>query len=407
LPLFLCPENVCNLDMSDKKAVYKRILLKLSGEALMGKYDYGIDPEIITRIGAEIAHVSKLGVEVAIVIGGGNIFRGAGLAQGGMDRVTADHMGMLATVMNSLALQDALENLGVYCRVMSAVKINQVCEDYIRRRAVRHLEKGRVVVFAAGTGNPYFTTDSAASLRASEINADIMLKATKVDGVYDDDPHKNPNAKRYDKIKYDDAIQQKLGVMDATALVLCRDNQIPLRVFNLFSDGDLTKIILGEDIGTEGRANAKLLDHVMVDYYGNRVPINQAATVSVEDARTLAVTPWESNLVGDIEKAIMSSDLGLNPTTAGTVIRIAMPPLTEERRKDLVKVVKNEAEKGRVAIRNIRRDANADFKDLLKEKEISQDEDHQAQDEIQKMTDEFIAEIETILGQKEKDLMEV
>jgi len=237
--------------MSDKKAVYKRILLKLSGEALMGKYDYGIDPEIITRIGAEIAHISKLGVEVAIVIGGGNIFRGAGLAQGGMDRVTADHMGMLATVMNSLALQDELEKLGAYCRVMSAVKINQVCEDYIRRRAVRHLEKGRVVVFAAGTGNPYFTTDSAASLRASEINADIMLKATKVDGVYDDDPHKNPNAKRYDKIKYDDAIQQKLGVMDATALVLCRDNQIPLRVFNLFSEGDLTKIILGENIGTE------------------------------------------------------------------------------------------------------------------------------------------------------------
>ena len=230
---------------------YKRVLLKLSGEALMGQYDYGIDPGIITQIGKEIAHVSELGVQVAIVIGGGNIFRGAGLAQAGMDRVTADQMGMLATVMNSLALQDALEKLGLYCRVMSAVKINQVCEDYIRRRAVRHLEKGRIVVFAAGTGNPYFTTDSAASLRASEINADIMLKATKVDGVYDDDPHKNPNAKRYDKLNYDDAIQQKLAVMDATALVLCRDNKIPLRVFNLFVEGDLTKIIQGENIGTE------------------------------------------------------------------------------------------------------------------------------------------------------------
>jgi len=230
---------------------HKRVLLKLSGEALMGKYDYGIDPEIITRIVKEIAHVSEMGVQIAIVIGGGNIFRGAGLAQGGVDRVTADQMGMLATVMNSLALQDAIEKLGLYCRVMSAVKINQVCEDYIRRRAVRHLEKGRIVVFAAGTGNPYFTTDSAASLRASEINADIMLKATKVDGVYDDDPHKNPNAKRYESIKYDDAIQQKLGVMDATALVLCRDNKIPLRVFNLFNEGDLTKIIQGESIGTE------------------------------------------------------------------------------------------------------------------------------------------------------------
>ena len=230
---------------------YKRVLLKLSGEALIGQYDYGIDPEIIAQIGKEIAHVSELGVQVAIVIGGGNIFRGAGLAQAGMDRVTADQMGMLATVINSLALQDALEKLGLFCRVMSAVKINQVCEDYIRRRAVRHLEKGRIVVFAAGTGNPYFTTDSAASLRASEINADIMLKATKVDGVYDDDPHKNPNAKRYDKLDYDDAIQQKLAVMDATALVLCRDNKIPLRVFNLFVEGDLTKIIQGENIGTE------------------------------------------------------------------------------------------------------------------------------------------------------------
>ncbi len=236
--------------MSNSQPIYQRILLKLSGEALMGKFDYGIDPEVITRIATEIAHVNQLGVQIAIVIGGGNIFRGAGLAQGGMDRVTADHMGMLATVMNCLALQDALEGMDVYCRVMSAVKINQVCEDYIRRRAVRHLEKGRVVVFAAGTGNPYFTTDSAASLRASEINADIMLKATKVDGVYDDDPHKNPNAKMYDKIKYDDAINRKLAVMDATALVLCRDNNIPLRVFNLFNEGDLTKIIEGEAIGT-------------------------------------------------------------------------------------------------------------------------------------------------------------
>jgi len=236
--------------MSNSQPIYQRILLKLSGEALMGKFDYGIDPEVITRIATEIAHVNQLGVQIAIVIGGGNIFRGAGLAQGGMDRVTADHMGMLATVMNCLALQDALEGMDVYCRVMSAVKINQVCEDYIRRRAVRHLEKGRVVVFAAGTGNPYFTTDSAASLRASEINADIMLKATKVDGVYDDDPHKNPNAKMYDKIKYDDAINKKLAVMDATALVLCRDNNIPLRVFNLFNEGALTKIIEGEAIGT-------------------------------------------------------------------------------------------------------------------------------------------------------------
>ena len=229
---------------------YKRILLKLSGEALMGELDYGIDPGILQRIAGEIEQLKIMGIEVAIVIGGGNIFRGAGLSQGGIDRVTGDYMGMLATVINSLALQDALERNGVYCRVMSAIKINQVCEDYIRRRAVRHLEKGRIVIFAAGTGNPFFTTDSAASLRASEINADLMLKATKVDGIYSDDPVKNPNAERYAQLSYDTAIEKKLDVMDATALVMCRDNSIPVRIFNIFNDGDLIKVIKGESIGS-------------------------------------------------------------------------------------------------------------------------------------------------------------
>ncbi|MDW3095213.1 MAG: UMP kinase [Gammaproteobacteria bacterium] len=229
---------------------FKRILLKLSGEALMGKFDYGIDPEVITRVAKEIAELIRLDVQVAVVIGGGNIFRGAGLAQGGMDRVTGDHMGMLATVINCLALQDAVERQGLHCRVMSALKINQVCEDYIRRRAVRHLEKGRVVVFAAGTGNPYFTTDSAASLRATEINADLMLKATKVDGVYDSDPAMNSSAKLYKQLTYDQVLGDKLKVMDATAIVMCRDNKIPLRVFNMFNQGDLKRIALGEDVGT-------------------------------------------------------------------------------------------------------------------------------------------------------------
>ena len=216
----------------------------------MGRYDYGIDPDILHRIAGEIADLSRKGVEVAVVIGGGNIFRGAGLAQGGMDRVTGDHMGMLATVINSLALQDALERKKAFCRVMSAIKINQVCEDYIRRRAVRHLEKGRVVVFAAGTGNPFFTTDSAASLRASEINADLMIKATKVDGVYDSDPVKNPAAKRFERLTYDEVLTRKLGVMDATAIVMCRDNNIPLRIINIFNEGDLDRVVSGEQIGT-------------------------------------------------------------------------------------------------------------------------------------------------------------
>ncbi len=236
--------------MQNSELAYRRILLKLSGEALMGEGDYGIDPAVIQRIAGEIHELLEAGLEIGLVIGGGNIFRGAGLAQGGMDRVTGDHMGMLATVINSLAMQDALEKLGGQCRVMSALKINQVCEDYIRRRAVRHLEKGRVVIFAAGTGNPFFTTDSAASLRAIELGADIMLKATKVDGIYTDDPAVNPDARRYEHIAYDEAINKKLAIMDATALVLCRDQNMPLRVFNLHTPGNLRRVVTGQDVGT-------------------------------------------------------------------------------------------------------------------------------------------------------------
>lgn len=229
---------------------YKRVLLKLSGEALMGNADYGIEPLMIERVAGEVVQLTAMGVEVAMVVGGGNIFRGAGLAEAGMDRVTGDHMGMLATVINALALQDAIERQGGHVRVMSALSIHQVCEDYIRRRAVRHLEKGRVVVFAAGTGNPYFTTDSAASLRGIEINADVLLKATKVDGVYNADPAKHPDAVRYDKVSYDEALEKKLGVMDATAIVMCRDNQLPLRIFNIYEPGNLIRAASGEDVGT-------------------------------------------------------------------------------------------------------------------------------------------------------------
>lgn len=237
--------------MSSKPA-YKRILLKLSGEALMGEYAYGIDPKVISRVAGEIKELNSKGVQVAVVIGGGNIFRGAGLAEAGMERVTGDHMGMLATVINSLALQDALERIGLKSRVMSALSIPDVCEDYIRRRAVRHLEKKRVVIFAAGTGNPFFTTDSAGSLRAIEICADVLLKATKVDGVYDSDPAKNADAKKYENITYDKALQDKLAVMDATALVMCRDYDMPLKVFDMSSEGELKNIVVegDESLGT-------------------------------------------------------------------------------------------------------------------------------------------------------------
>lgn len=229
---------------------YQRILLKLSGEALMGQGSHGIDPEIIGRLAGEIHAEAARGVQIGMVIGGGNLLRGAGLASKGMNRVTGDHMGMLATVINALAMQDALQQAGSDCVVMSALSMDQVCETYTARTAIRHLQAGRVVIFAAGTGNPFFTTDSAASLRAIEIRADLLLKATKVDGVYSADPVKHPDAEFYPHIRYADALQQKLGVMDATALVLCSEHSMPLRVFNVFKPGQLGRIIAGEAIGT-------------------------------------------------------------------------------------------------------------------------------------------------------------
>lgn len=229
---------------------FKRILLKLSGEALAGKLGYGIDPDIIRAIAIEIRGVVDLGVQIAIVIGGGNIFRGVAASSMGMDRASADYMGMLATVMNSLALQDALEKAGVITRVQSAIEMQEIAEPYIRRRAVRHLEKGRVVIFGAGTGNPFFTTDTAASLRAIEIGAEIILKATKVDGVYDSDPAKNKDAVKYQQLTYLDVLKQGLQVMDSTATSLCMDNDLPILVFDLTTSGNIERVVCGEQIGT-------------------------------------------------------------------------------------------------------------------------------------------------------------
>ena len=229
---------------------YQRILLKLSGEALMGDQDFGIDPAVIDRVAVEVKELIDNGIQVAMVIGGGNIFRGVSLSASGMERVSADHMGMLATVINALALQDGLERHDLKVRVMSALPIHNVCEDYIRRRAVRHLEKGRVVIFAAGTGNPFFTTDTAASLRGIEVNCDVVIKGTNVDGVYSADPKKDPDAKKYDFLEYDQVIENKLGVMDTTAVVLCRDNNIPVIVYNMSTDGALMRVVQGENIGT-------------------------------------------------------------------------------------------------------------------------------------------------------------
>jgi len=236
--------------MTQTTPLYKRVLIKLSGEALMGNTEHGIEPEMLSRVAREICEIADLGVEIGMVIGGGNIFRGAGLADSGIDRTTGDHMGMLATVMNCLAMQDAIEKQGKDCRVMSAIPIDRMCEQYIKRKAVRHLEKKRIVIFAAGTGNPFFTTDTAGCLRAIEMEADVLMKATKVDGVYDSDPVNNPDAKRFQTIDIDEVLKLKLKVMDATAVVMCRDNNMPLRIFNLNTDGDMPAAILDASVGT-------------------------------------------------------------------------------------------------------------------------------------------------------------
>jgi uridylate kinase len=237
-------------DQAPPAPAYRRILLKLSGEALMGEKMYGIDPAVTSQIAHDVQDIQSLGVETAIVIGGGNIFRGVAASARGMDRATGDYMGMLATVINALALQDALERQGVLTRVMSAIEMRAVSEPFIRRRAIRHLEKGRAVIFAAGTGNPYFTTDTAAALRAMEIKADVIMKATKVDGIYSADPMKDPTAERYDRISYLQVLERRLQVMDATAISLCMDNRLPILVFNLRTPGNLRRAVLGEPIGS-------------------------------------------------------------------------------------------------------------------------------------------------------------
>jgi uridylate kinase len=233
------------------KPNFKRIILKISGEALRGKLKYGIDPKVLNSIVDQIKELREYGVEIALVVGGGNIFRGFAAASEGMDRATADYMGMIATVMNALALQDALERKGVFTRVMTAIEMREVAEPYIRRRAIRHMEKGRVVIFAAGTGNPYFTTDTAAALRASEIKAEVLLKASKVDGIYEADPKKYPSAKKFKELGYMDLLKKDLKIMDAAAVSLCRENKIPIIVFDVSKKGNIKKVVLGDDIGTK------------------------------------------------------------------------------------------------------------------------------------------------------------
>ena len=422
---------------------FKRILLKLSGEALAGEQGFGINPNVIHSIAAGISKAHDLGTELGIVIGGGNIFRGIAASANGMDRSTSDYMGMLATCINALALQDALEKADVYTRVQSALEMADIAESYICRRAMRHLEKKRVVIFAAGTGNPFFTTDTAAALRAMEIGAEVIMKATKVDGVYDKDPMKHKDAVKFDELSYIDVLNKRLDVMDSTAISLCMDNSLPILTFNLKDPENIIRAIKGEKIGTlirqrrqnmfqelkknstasmeksmaslsselkkirTGRAQVSMLDAIRVNYYGTLTPLNQVSAISTPDAKSFLIAPQEAALLKDIEQAIVKSDIGMSPINDGKVIRLKVPDLNEDRRKEMAKQIKKIVEDAKVAIRMVRRDANELLKKAQKDKVISEDENKRYQDEIQKLTDDYIAKADKTGAEKEKEIMTI
>ena len=347
---------------------YKRIILKVSGEALAGEKGTGINPEVIKHLAEEIKSVHDMGVEIGIVCGGGNMWRGETGANLGMERAQADYMGMLATIMNGLALQDGLENLGVPTRVQTSIEMRQIAEPYIRRKAMRHLEKGRVVIFGGGTGNPYFSTDTTAALRAAEIDADVILMAKNgVDGVYSADPKVDEKAK--DNMKKSIAVFQKeLGGIRA------------------------------------GVANASLLEGIKVDYYGVPTPLTQMSSVSIPEARVLMVTPYDKSSLDDIEHAILASDLGITPANDGTVIRIVIPQLTGERRQEIAKQVGKLAEKGKIAVRNVRRDAMDTLKRQEKNGDITEDEQRSLEKQVQKVTDDATKEIDKLADQKSQEI---
>ena len=433
--------------MTTKQPVYRRVVLKLSGEALAGESGFGVDLEVVKMISRQIKRVHQLGVEIAVVVGGGNIWRGARASSQGMDRATADYMGMLATVINALALQDCLENIDVDTRVLTAIEMRQIAEPYIRRRAIRHLEKSRVVIFASGTGNPYFSTDTTAALRAAEIEAEVILMAKRgVDGVYDSDPEDESQRSQVRLRRLHRRAQQGPGRHGLHSHVAVHGQRHPHYRVRLqrtrqhrqrvswpagrhhrgrerVSMADEVRVVLSETESKmqqavqaarrelaglrTGRANPALLDRITVDYYGTPTPLNQLASISVPEARLLVVQPWDKNSLKEIEKAILASELGLTPNNDGTVIRIQIPQLTEERRRDLARLARKEAEEKRVAVRNARRDANEDLKRLEKDGVISEDDARRAQADVQELTDRYVKEIDELLAAKEKEIMEV
>ncbi len=438
---------------SKGRPVFDRILLKISGEAFAGA-ESSVDAITTAWMAEQIAEVARDGVSIAVVVGGGNIWRGKAHEAGGMDRATADYMGMLATVINALALQDALERMDIPSRVQTAIQMQQIAEPYIRRRAIRHLEKGRVVIFGAGTGNPYFTTDTTAALRAVEIGAQAILKATKVDGIYSADPNKDATATRFTQLEYLEVLKRGLEVMDNTALTLCMDNDVPIVVFDMNVAGNIRRVVFGDAIGTlvgtparlravgedgndmseiddvvkametrmqkaidatrndfasvrTGRASPALLDRIQVEAYGATAPLKSMASVSTPDARTLQITAFDRNTVGAIRKAIETSDLGLTPNIDGSTIRLQIPQPTEERRKDLVKVVKKKAEDGKVAVRNVRHKCVDELKTLLKDGKITEDDNKRAGERVQKVTDKYVKDVEALVATKEREILEV
>src|ERR1700738_4094661 len=439
--------------------VYRRVVIKLSGEYLAGAQSFGIDQPTVDRIAGDLIAARQLGAEIAVVVGGGNIVRGVEVSSRGVSRPTGDTMGMLATVMNCLALEAAIERRGAPARTLSAFVMPQISELFTRTATHRYLAEGRIVLLGGGTGNPFFTTDTTAVLRAAEIGAQAVLKATNVDGVYNADPKKDPSAKRFDRLTHSQAIEGGYKVMDATAFALARETSLPIIVFSIAEPGSIGAILRGTGHGTivagwraceaasndgfsggesimptgnfdinelkrrmqgatqalkhelgglrTGRAAASMLEPVQVDAYGTHMPLNQLATISVPEPRLLSVQVWDKSMVKAVEKAIVDSNLGLSPATEGQVLRLRIPELNEDRRKELVKVAHKYAEAARIAVRHVRRDGLDTVKKLEKNHEISEDDQERLATDVQKATDGTISEIDQLLAAKEKEILTV
>src|SRR6187399_3150371 len=398
-------------DGANSTPVYKRILLKLSGEALMGDQQYGVDPKVVSRIADDIQDIQRLGVETAIVIGGGNIFRGLAASARGMDRATADYMGMLATVINGLALQDALEQAGVLTRVVTAIEMRAVAEPFIRRRAIRHLEKGRVVIFAAGTGNPYARQDrdeipehlvsagagAAAARHGRHRHLALHGQRAPDRGVRHARRRQHPEGDHGGTGRHDG---RGLGrIMDFN------DLKGLFAEINTRMNGAIDRVRKDMAGVRTGRASTGLLDSVHVEAYGSKMPLNQLATMSIPEPSLILVQPFDPSQMAAIERGIRLSDLGLNPATDGKVIRVPIPSLTDERRKELSRHVHKQAEEGRNAVRQVRRDANERLKKLLKEHKISEDDERKGLEQVQKATDEHVKMIDELQKKKDQELL--